>query len=145
MPDNAGPGHNSAGRQPLQWQTPHLDKHHHRAPPEASEPDLDLVEAAFVEAFELANDPTSFLRLAHIPFVTERDGARLDLLRVEIENRVDVAAISPTLGGGHKTSPLPKSLISKRRQLRFVYLAGTESLTLSLNDLRTLPDLTPMR
>ena len=32
------------------------------------EPDLDLVEMAFVEGFATATDPTSFLRLARIPF-----------------------------------------------------------------------------
>ena len=34
----------------------------------AREPDLDLVEMAFVEGFATAKDPASFLRLARIPF-----------------------------------------------------------------------------
>lgn len=144
MAGDVGPGHNSAGRKPLQWQTPHGDAHH-RAPPETSEPDLDLVEAAFVEAFDAAHDPTSFLRVAHIPFVTERDGKRLELLRVEIDSITDVAAVSPTLGGGHKLSPLPQSLVSRRRRLRFVYLEGSNQHALGLGDLRRLPNLTPER
>ena len=40
-----------------------------------SEPDLDLIEAAFVDGFSAASDPTSFLRLAQVPFeLTTADG-----------------------------------------------------------------------
>ena len=71
-----GPGHNT--QPPAQWQTPHLPHGHSARHDHESEPDLDLVEAAFVEGFEQASDPTSFLRLAGIPFQTERDGQARD-------------------------------------------------------------------
>ncbi len=139
-----GPGHNSNGRKPVQWQTPHLDHHHHDHEPQAaSEADLDMVEQAFVEAFEAASDPTSFLRVARIPFIGERNGEKLELLRVETELRVDIAAVSPLLGGGHKVSPLPKTLVDKRKQLRFIYLADGAQQLLSLAETRDLLDLTP--
>ena len=32
------------------------------------EPDIDQVEATFVEGFAATTDPTSFLRLANVPF-----------------------------------------------------------------------------
>src|SRR5262245_49028461 len=81
-----GPGHNHA-RAPqrvVQWQRPHLDPAHDAGDAHGHvEPDLDLVETAFVEAFASAPDPTSFLRLAQVPFeATAPDGARLALLRV---------------------------------------------------------------
>ncbi len=114
--------------------------------PAAAEPDLDLVEAAFVQGFEQAPDPTSFLRVARIPFVTERAGERLELLRVETRCRTDVAAVAPELGGaGHRVSPLPAALVARRRQLHFVYLGGRGQHTLSLAEVRPLPDLTPAR
>jgi hypothetical protein len=60
-----GIGHN-APRAATQWQTPHLSPG--QAAPESApaEPDLDLVETAFLDAFPAAPDPTSFLRLAGV-------------------------------------------------------------------------------
>ena len=46
------------------------------APARAPEPDFDLVEAAFVTGFASAPDPTSFLRLARIPFTARPPRAR---------------------------------------------------------------------
>ena len=143
-----GPGHNVPPTRPRQWQTPHRDhdhEHEHEAPGDA-EPDLDLVEAAFIEGFEQARDPTSFLRLARVPFVTERGGRRLELVRVETLCRSDVASVTPYLGGaGHRVAPLPEALVARRRALRFVYLGPDGQEVLSLADIRPLPDLTPPR
>ena len=139
-------GHNSEGGKPTQWQTPHLSHDHRHEATEPKEPDLDLVESAFVQGFEAAADPTSFLRVAKVPFVTERDGAKLELLRVRIENTVDLASVTPWMGGaGHRVAPLPASLVSRRGRLRFVYLASDQRLELSLAEVRDLPDLTPPR
>lgn len=136
-------GHNSARGGATQWQTPHKPHHHRHDEPEAGEPDLDLVESAFVEGFDDASDPTSFLRLARIPFVTERDGTRLELLQVRIERTADVASVTPWMGGGHRVAPLPARLVSRRGRLRFVYLASNQRLELSLAEVRELPNLTP--
>ena len=137
-------GHNSGHGKPTQWQTPHLPHDHREEAAEPKEPDLDLVETAFVQGFAAAADPTSFLRLAKVPFVTERDGAKLELLRVQIENTVDVGSVTPWMGGGgHRVAPLPASLVSRRGRLRFVYLASDQRLELSLAEVRDLPDLTP--
>lgn len=141
-----GPGHNAPTR-PRQWQTPHRP-HGHDQPPaaEAREPDLDLVEAAFVQGFEQAPDPTSFLRLARVPFVTERNGKRLELLRVEITSRTEVASITPYQGGqGHRVAPLPAALVGRRQSLGLVYHGSAGAEVLSLADIRALPDLTPER
>ena len=63
-----GPGHNHPPRQAVQWQTPHRPAGAMALSPEQPEPDFDLVEAAFAEGFATASDPTSFLRLAGVPF-----------------------------------------------------------------------------
>ncbi|MDJ0683511.1 MAG: hypothetical protein QNJ84_02305 [Alphaproteobacteria bacterium] len=137
-------GHNSAAGRPTQWQTPHLPHDHEgETTTDPREPDLDLVESAFVEAFGSATDPTSFLRLSKIPFVTERGGTKLELLRVQVESTADVASVTPWMGGGHRVAPLPAALVSRRGRLRFVYLASDQRLELSLADVRDLPDLTP--
>jgi hypothetical protein len=125
--------------QPAQWQTPHqervLDKVVRRA-----EPDLDLVEAAFAEGFAEASDPTSFLRLAHIPFeAVAGDGAKLALLRIEVEAITDVGSLTPHLGGGSmRFDPLPARMVSRRKRLRFMYFDGTTLRPLDLAQVRAL-------
>jgi hypothetical protein len=133
----AGIGHNrpSEARRPMQWQTPHRED----APgggegrPRA-ETDLDLVEAAFVEGFLVASDATSFLRLARVPFEgTAADGAKLALLRVEVDSVADVGSITPHLGGAtFRYDPLPARMVSHRKRLRLVYFDGQKPRALDL-------------
>jgi hypothetical protein len=129
--------------QPAQWQTPHRDRAQDKTVRPA-EPDLDLVEAAFVEGFTEASDPTSFLRLAQIPFeAVADDGAKLALLRVEVEAVTDVGSLTPHLGGGSmRFDPLPARMVSRRKRLRFMYFDGT---TLRPLDLAQVKALVPMR
>lgn len=139
----AGHNHGHGPARAAQWQTPHLpeppeeDDHH------PSEPDLDLVEQAFVESFATASDPTSFLRLAHVPFdAIAEDGARISLLRVETHGATDIGAVMPHLGGGSfRYDPLPKSMVSRRQQLRFVYFDGKGLRHLPLADVRRLSEI----
>jgi hypothetical protein len=139
-----GPGHNHAGapQRVVQWQRPHLDD---AQPPGAdahdhAEPDLDLVETAFVEAFANASDPTSFLRLAQVPFEgIAADGARLALLRVEVDAVTDVGSVMPHLGGStFRYDPLPARMVTRRRRLRFVYGDGRTTRALSFGEVRGL-------
>ena len=131
-----------AGNKPVaQWQTPHMhDDHHHHHEPEAAEPDFDLVEQAFAESFPAAGDPTSFLRLAGIPFTgLDTDGNRLCLLRVEYSQATDVGSVTPHLGGGPlRYDPLPAKMTSRRETLRFVYQADGALKSLSLGEAKAL-------
>ncbi|MCS0503148.1 hypothetical protein [Ancylobacter mangrovi] len=139
---HGGHNHGPGPRPAAQWQTPHLPE-----PPEEGdhahvEPDLDLVEKAFVEGFGSASDPTSFLRLARIPFdAVTREGARVSLLRVETDEATDVGAVMPQLGGGaFRYDPLPASMVSRRRRLRFLYFDGRAVLPLTLAQVRDLAE-----
>jgi hypothetical protein len=143
-----GPGHNRAGGPSAvaQWQVPHLDKAADLFKTAVQgEPDLDKVEAAFSEGFAAATDPTSFLRLANVPFeLTGWDGAPLVLLRVEIELVADVGGVTPHLGGEtFRYDPLPTPLVTRRRRLRFVYLDGRTPRALSFSDVRALLAVAP--
>ena len=139
--NGATAGHNHA--QPLrgavQWQRPHMpqgaDPHH-----EHGEPDLDLVEMAFVEGFSSAKDPASFVRLARIPFEgTDSGGHKLVLLRVETDLVTDVGALMPHLGGGSmRYDPLPARMVTHRRRLRFIYFDGNAARGLNLAQAREL-------
>ena len=134
-----GPGHNGH-RAATQWQTPHLPPG--EAMPEAgpAEPDLDLVETAFVEAFPAAPDPTSFLRLAGVPFTGKgRDGVVLSLLRVEANAATDIGTLTPHLGGASfRYDPLPAAMTSRRKTLAFVYFDGGGLVRLSLAEAKAL-------
>jgi hypothetical protein len=139
----AGVGHNRPidARRPAQWQTPHRDN----APPagearDRAETDLDLVEAAFVEGFLATSDATSFLRLARVPFEgTAADGARLALLRVEVDSVADVGSITPHLGGASfRYDPLPARMVSRRKRLRLVYFDGQKPRLLDLAEALSL-------
>jgi hypothetical protein len=139
----AAVGHNYAHspRRMTQWQAPHLGGGQQAPRGDGrSEPDLDQVEAAFVAGFAAAADPTSFLRLANVPFEAKAaDGARLVLLRVETDLVIDVGSIMPHLGGEtFRYDPLPAKLVTRRRRLRFVYRDGTGIRALSFADVRAL-------
>jgi hypothetical protein len=137
----AGIGHNrpSEPRRPAQWQTPHRDDA--RAGEEGrADTDLDLVEAAFVEGFLGASDATSFLRLARVPFEgSAADGAKLALLRVEVDSVADVGSITPHLGGAtFRYDPLPARMVSRRKRLRLVYFDGQGTRILDLAEAMSL-------
>ena len=135
-PHGAGHNHPHSHRAAAQWQTPHqLDGPKQQAA--APEPDLDKVEAAFVDGFSQAGDPTSFLRLARIPFEIAVGEANLKLLRVETDALTDVGSLTPHLGGGtFRYDPLPSNFVSRRRRLRFVYFDGASLRSLSYAELR---------
>ncbi|WP_421723834.1 hypothetical protein [Bauldia sp.] len=137
-------GHNSQ-HGVRQWQTPHRPdealEHDDHDPIEA---DLDLVETAFLESFPTAADPTSFLRMANIPFTgTIGDGRLIHLLRVETYAVTDVGAITPRLGGdGVRYDPLPAKMTSRRQTLALIYTDGETTVDLTLSQARALKPAT---
>ncbi len=137
--DDIGQGHNHPPAA-AQWQTPHLPKGSEVQVDERAEPDADLVEQSFVEGFSSASDPTSFLRLAGIPFsATDTSGRTLSLLRVTIDQTVDVGSVTPHLGGqSYRYDPLPAKMVSKRQDLRFIYHDGEKLCALSFAEVRSL-------
>jgi hypothetical protein len=134
-----GPGHNRP-KTTTQWQVLHQSDDIDPTPP--AERDLDLVETSFVEGFGRSSDPTSFLRLAGIPFVgIDSAGRRFHLLRVEIEALTDIGAVSPLLGGEEvRYDPLPARMVSRRRCLAFVYHDGEGLARLHFAEARVLKD-----
>ncbi len=133
-------GHNRPNA--VQWQIAHEAEGEQPEALNPTERDLDLVEAAFVEGFEQCSDPTSFLRMARIPFVgVDGAGRRLHLLRVETELAADIGSVSPLIGGGAvRYDPLPARLVSRRRKLVFVFHDGAQIERLDLAAVRALLD-----
>jgi hypothetical protein len=135
-----GPGHNQPRAAVAQWQTPHLPEGAKVDVTDRPEADFDLVEASFVEGFSVASDPTSFLRLAGVPFAgRDAEGRRFSLLRVALESVTDIGSLTPHLGGAtFRYDPLPAKLVSKRRKLCFIYPDGSTLRSLSLGEARAL-------
>ncbi len=138
---HAGPGHNRQSGT-AQWQVPHRPEGADLPPPQERE--LDLVEASFVENFARATDPTSFIRLAGIPFVgRDVSGKILHLLRVETADHVDMGSVVPLLGGkGVRYDVLPARMTSRRQHLNFLYHDGQAIVRLSFAEARRLEDRT---
>lgn len=132
----AAPGHNGPGA--AQWQIAHGSEK--QAPPAPEATDLDLVEAAFCEAFPSVKDALSFLRLAGVVLEGyDAAGVRLQLLRVETQDTVDVGALTPHLGGSSfRFDPLPGRMASRRKRLAFLYFNGAGLKPLSLAAARGL-------
>ena len=137
----AGIGHNRPLPRALQWQRPHLAAESDVADLSVqTEADLDLVEKAFSEGFASTSDPTSFLRLAQVPFdAIAADGKRLVLLRVETETVADVGAVTPHfVSESFRYDPLPAAMVSRRSRLRFIYFDGKAARALKLEEVRKL-------
>lgn len=136
---HGGIGHNGP-KQTTQWQVPHLPEG--AQPIEPARQDIDLVEQSFMASFGSAPDPTSFLRLAGIPFVGQnKEGQLLHLLRVEMSENTDVGSVVPTLGGQKmRYDPLPAQLTSRRRRLAFHYHDGQTLQQLDFDTARSLID-----
>jgi hypothetical protein len=136
---HGGLGHNGP-RPAAQWQTPHLPAGHAAPAPDQAEPDLDLVETAFLDAFPACPDPTSFLRLAGVPFTGKgKDGVILSLLRVEANQAIDIGTLTPHLGGASfRYDPLPAAMTSRRKSLAFIYFDGGGLVRLSLAEAKGL-------
>lgn len=140
-PPCAGHNHARAPQRPAQWQLLHGEHPNEQTEHRSDvENDLDLVTAAFVEGFTTASDPTSFLRLAKVPFAaTATDGAKLSLLRVEVNAITDVGALTPHLGGASfRYDPLPARMVSRRKGLNFIYFDGQRIRALDLAQARQL-------
>lgn len=133
--------HNQPAKDAAQWQTPH-DPHVGTAETPISDElrDLDLVEQSFCEAFANTRDPTSFLRLAGVPFTGKSaSGKTLHLLRVEQKAATDIGSVMPQLGGeDYRYDPLPARLTSRREKLSFIYFNGDSAEELDLATAKAL-------
>lgn len=133
-------GHNAVFRAPGQWQDPKTDE---PPKPRPAGHDLDLVEQEFYRAALTSTDPTSLLRLAHVPFVADIGGGKLmRLLSISVADEIEVGAISPGYGGGDVVyHPVPASRVKHSQNLRFVYHTPDGVRAFSYAEIRNLPDL----
>ncbi len=117
----AAPGHNGAAGAPY-----HL--HSHMEAPDRHD-DLQALAAAFLDAFRKADDKTSYLRLAGVPFsLPGRDGGpSLKLVDVEVTASWQIGTAAPGFGSRELVYlPYPGEMVRERSVLRFVYVSLEE-------------------
>lgn len=133
-------GHNRAPKGYAAWELPRDDASGSANDSTESEPDFDLVEKSFVDGAHNHPDPTSFLRLASVPFHARlADGNEGYLLGYVIEDVVEVGSVMPTIGDGPANyNVVPASRVAKRRHLYFQYWTKKGEVRLSLAQARGL-------
>lgn len=141
--DQMAHGHNGAPKGYAAWELPRDKASSSADGGSAPEPDFDLVERSFVDGAHNHPDPTSFLRLASVPFHARLlDGSDGYLLGYVIEDVVEVGAVMPTIGDGPANyNVVPASRLAKRRHLFFQYWTKKGEIRLSLAQARGLKAL----
>jgi len=92
---------------------------------------------AFVEGFRAALDKQAFLALAGIPERIERDGERLHLVEVRIEDRFTVGQVSRGFASAELVhQPLPAAMVEAAAVLEFAYVGPRRRLSLPLAAIR---------
>ena len=107
----------------------HPHAHPHAANPKMVDEDDALVINALVAGFEAADDKTSFLRMAKVPFEipSETGGRALKLVDVEVRQGYQVGTASPGFASDELVyHPFPGNLVRERTEMNFVYVSLAE-------------------
>ncbi len=117
----------------------HLHSHPHAHPeaPLPSRPEADdepLIDA-FIAGFRAAEDKTSFLRVARVPFeIPSGTGApSLKLVDIELRNGFQVGTAAPAFGSRDLVyHPYPGNMVRERTSMDFVYVSLDERRVVDL-------------
>jgi len=122
-----GEGHNHAHGD-------HLHSHMH-AEDEAA--DIQVLATQFIDGFIQANDKSSYLKLAGVPFERpSASGAKaLKLIDVELKTEWQVGTASPSFGSRELSYlPFPGEMVSERTNMALIYVSIDEKTTLDIRD-----------
>lgn len=124
--------HNHAGHD-------HLHSHVHGASPSDRAEELQALSASFIDGFRGADDKTSYLRLAGVPFHRPgTDGLVQHLVDAKIVSNWQVGTASPAFASRELVyMPFPGSMVQARETMTFTYVSLTERTDLDLLDLLT--------
>ncbi|MCC6983189.1 MAG: hypothetical protein IT535_07950 [Bauldia sp.] len=98
---------------------------------------MQSLAAAFIDAFQKAEDKTSYLRLAGIPAsLPGPDGLEQYLVDVSITAEFQVATASPGFASRELVHlPFPGSMVRERTRLTFAYVSLTGRRDVDLLDI----------
>lgn len=123
-----GPGHNHA------HEADHLHSHVGGDAARERAQEAQVLAAAFLDGFRAAEDKTSFLRLAGVPFkIDGEDGLAMHLVEAGISSSWQLGTASPAFGSRELVYlAYPKEMIGERETMTFTYVSLTERLDVDL-------------
>ncbi len=121
----------------------HLASHPHGQPladAAARDDERQLIVDVFIDGFRAAEDKTSFLRMAKIPFeLSGEDRPTLKLVDVEITDGWQVGTASPGFASRELVyHPFPGGMVRARTDMRFVYVSLDERRDVTLREMLAL-------
>ena len=115
----------------------HLHSHAHGQNGRERVEELKALTVAFVEGFRAADDKTSYLRLAGIPFSrTGPDGLTMHLVDAEIRSNWQIGTASPAFASRELVyMPYPGKMVTGREEMVFTYVSLTHRTDVPLGEL----------
>ena len=106
----------------------HLHSHVHGGTDRERQDELATLATSFVKGFRSAEDKTSFLRLAGVPFaLTGSDGLKMHLVDTAITSNWQIGTASPAFGTRELVYlPYPGEMVRERETMTFTYVSLTE-------------------
>lgn len=99
--------------------------------------DIQVLATQFIDGFLQANDKTSYLKLAGVPF--ERPSASgkksLKLVDIELKTEWQVGTASPSFGSRELSYlPFPGEMVRERTNMSLIYVSMDEKSSLDIRD-----------
>jgi len=112
----------------------HLHSHVHGATAADRAEELQALSVSFMDGFRSAEDKTSYLRLAGVPFHRPgKDGLVQHLVDAKIVSNWQVGTASPAFASRELAyMPFPGSLVQARETMTFTYVSLTERSDIDL-------------
>ncbi len=124
-----GPGHNHRHEG-----TEHLHSHVHGQSAKERAEEVKVLATSFLEGFRSAEDKTSYLRLAGVPFQRKgSDGLIMYLVDAAIVANWQIGTASPAFASRELLyMPFPGKMIDSRESMTFTYVSLSERTDIDL-------------
>ena len=96
-----------------------------------------MLATAFLDGYRKADDKTSFLRVAGVPFKRQgSDGLAMHLVETRIESKWQLGTASPAFGSRELVYlPYPGEMVTERETMTFTYVSLTERADTDLTEI----------
>lgn len=115
----------------------HLHSHVHGDAAKERAEELRVLATAFLDGYRKADDKTSFLRVAGVPFKRAgSDGLAMHLVETKIESKWQLGTASPAFGSRELVYlPYPGEMVSERETMIFTYVSLSERADIDLTQI----------
>ncbi|WP_281930883.1 hypothetical protein [Roseibium album] len=117
----------------------HLHSHVHGASAAEKADELQALATSFIDGFRAAEDKTSYLRLAGVPFHRPGSDTLIQhLVDAKIVSNWQIGTASPAFASRELVyMPFPGAMVSERETMTFTYVSLTERRDIDLIDILT--------